>query len=91
MFEEIVIPPRLYAVFQTQRSVYPTEQEEELRKSILWNGFRVRSLSWKRELRYKSSGRWEKKEPEISGIVDAGKTKIIKKSPDFLSGDFFML
>ena len=30
-----------------------------------------------------------KKEPEISGIVDAGKTKIIKKSPDKKSGDFF--
>lgn len=58
MFEEIVIPPRLYAVFQTQRSVYPTEQEEELRKSILleWlpgsefeleEGIEITKMQWK--------------------------------------------
>ena len=58
VFEEIVIPPRLYAVFQTQRSVYPTEQEEELRKSILleWlpgsefeleEGIEITKMQWK--------------------------------------------
>ena len=58
MFEEIVIPPRLYVVFQTQRSVYPTEQEEELRKSILleWlpglefeleEGIEITKMQWK--------------------------------------------
>ena len=58
MFEEIVIPPRLYAVFQTQRSAYPTEQEEELRKSILleWlpgsefeleEGIEITKMQWK--------------------------------------------
>lgn len=81
MFEEIVIPPRLYAVFQTQRSVYPTEQEEELRKSILleWlpgsefeleEGIEITKMQWKMG---------EKRNQRYLELWMPVKTKIIKK------------